>query len=408
MGLIQRYFQGQTLWPLATSLAALTGLAILTQSLQTLDLIVENRQSGLAFIKIIGLALPQLIAIILPLSAFIATLYAFNRLNVDSELIIAKAAGFSPWQIAKPIVFLGFLVSLLHLTINLFIQPYAFRQMRAEILEIRTDIVSQMVQQGEFVSPFSGLTAYTREIGADNSLQDVMIYDARDPLNTITLTAKEGDIQRQNDVVLLTLRHGSVQKHLEDGSLDVVQFSDYLLDLSDLIKLDDSYRLKPSDRYLHELFFPSESQNLNLAFRKELRAEGHSRLASPLYNLALILLALMFLARGEHQRLGYTRKIAICAVIGFIIRLSGFGITSAAAENASLNAFQYFIPLAVIIFSFVYLLKSTRLKKWGTKKRARQYMSSVEALEANAIAPKRFESTTIEKPSLTKQKTRSS
>jgi lipopolysaccharide export system permease protein len=373
MTLLQRYFQKQAVWPMVLSLSALTGLAVLTQSLQTLDLIVENRQTGFAFIKIIGLAMPQLIAIILPLSAFIATLYAFNRLNTDSELIVAKAAGFSPWQISRPALRLGVILCLIHLFINLVVQPYAFRQMRAEILEIRTDIVSQLVQQGEFVTPFDGLTAYAREIGVDNTLQDVMIFDTRDEDNKITLTAKTGTIQSQNGTVVLTLRYGAVQKLLEAGELDVVEFSDYVLDLSDMIEDRGGLFLKPSDRYLNELFNPPDKDSLSPEFQKELKAEGHARLSAPLYNIALIGLALVFLVRGEHQRMGYSRRIMVCGLLGFVIRLSGFGVTSAAETDPFLNPLQYAVPLFVIVFCLAYLLKPKRVRRMGSSARARHY-----------------------------------
>jgi len=53
-----------------------------------------------------------------------------------------------------------------HLILNLVIQPFAFSQMRGEILKVRTDIASQMVRAGEFVTPTIGLTVYAREIQA--------------------------------------------------------------------------------------------------------------------------------------------------------------------------------------------------------------------------------------------------
>ena len=79
MTLIQNYLRKQSFWPLVLTLSALALLAILTQSLSTLDLIVENRQSAATFFFITLLAIPQLVAIILPLAVFIAVLYAINR-----------------------------------------------------------------------------------------------------------------------------------------------------------------------------------------------------------------------------------------------------------------------------------------------------------------------------------------
>jgi len=299
--LLQRYFWTQALWPLLLCLSALAALALLTQSLQTLDLIVENRQSAITFLYITALALPQLIAIIMPLAVFMAVLYALNRLNNDSELVVVKASGVSPWQIASPAIRLGIYAMIAHLILNLWVQPYAFRQMRGEILKVRTDIASQMVRAGEFVTPTNGLTVYAREVLPDGGMKGVMIYDERDDL-------------------------------------------------------------KKSDRYLHELLKPNPREYANRKFKQELAAEGHSRLAAPIYNLALVMLALCFLIRGEHQRLGYGRRIAICTATGFTLRLSGFGLSSAAEANTGLNYVQYAVPGMICFLCLLYLLRRRRMR----------------------------------------------
>jgi len=233
MHLLQRYFLTQAFWPLVLSLSALAALALLTQSLQTLDLIVENRQSAGTFFYITILALPQLIGIILPLATFIAVLYALNRLNMDSELIVAKASGITPWQIATPVIRLGTYALIIHLIINLLLQPLAFRELRNEILKVRTDIASQMVQAGEFVTPTPNLTIYAREIGSDGSLKDILIFDAREPDIETTYTAKYGIIKSNNNTVSLVLREGYVQQQLSNGNLDLIGFDNYQVDMSE-------------------------------------------------------------------------------------------------------------------------------------------------------------------------------
>ena len=362
MTLLQRYFWTQALYPLLLSLAALAALALLTQSLQTLDLIVENRQSGLTFLYITILALPQLISIIMPLAVFMSTLYALNRLNMDSEMIVAKASGFSPWQIASPALRLGMYALIAHLIINLVIQPFAFSQMRSEILKVRTDIASQMVRPGEFVTPTVGLTVYARAISPDGEMKDVIIYDERDDSGATTHTAKTGRLARGDESASLILQDGNVQQILEDGNLDLVAFNDYQIDLSDVMAMDSVLRKKPSDLYLHELLRPDQRVYANRKYRQELKAEGHNRLATPIYNLALVMLALCFMIRGEHQRMGYGRKIAICAAIGFVIRLTGFGLASAAESDPSLNPVQYALPITVCVLCALYLLRKKRMR----------------------------------------------
>ena len=375
MKLLQRYIFSQAFRPAVLSLSALALLALLTQSLQTLDLIVENRQSAGTFFYITFLALPQLISIILPLAVFMAAIYALNRMTNDSELVVAKANGVSPWSMGTPVLRLGVYALMLHLIINLILQPLSFREMRAEILTVKTDIASQMVQAGRFVTPAPNLTVYTREILPDGELQDVLIYDGRDADSKSTHIAKTGRLQRSENSTSLVLFNGSVQTPIADGGLDVINFETYQLDLSDVVALDNVLRLKSSDRFLHELLRPDPRDYITPKSRREMSAEGHARLAAPLWNMALVLVALAFILRGQHSKLGNGKKIAICAVTGFILRLIGFAVASSAEGDSSLNAVQYAVPLLVIVICLVYIGNQKRVR-FGKKRRRKAYVAA--------------------------------
>jgi len=362
VNLLQTYFWWQTFWPLIISLTALSLLALLTQSLSTLDLIVDNRQSALTFLYITTLALPQLIAIILPLAVFISSLYTLNRLNTDNELTVAKAVSFSPWQISSPFVRLGVFALIAHLVINLFIQPLAFREMRTEILSIRTDVASQMVRPGEFVTPVPKLTVYAREILPNGNMKDVLIRDSREVDNPLTYTAKSGVLSRLDTQARLTLQDGIIQQFEDDGSLRPIIFESYQIDLSELNILDQVLRLKSSDRFLHELLRPDPMSFVDAKVVREFAAEGHARLATPLYNVALILLVLAFLARGEYQRTGYGWRIAVCGFLGFMARLFGFALTSMSESDPVFNYVQYAFPALIVLFCLWYLTNRNRVK----------------------------------------------
>ena len=360
MTLLQRYFRSQAFWPLVISLSALATLALLTQSLSTIDLIVENRQSAFVFLKVTVLALPQLVSIIMPLAVFMAMMFALNRLNVDSELVVAKASGMSPTQIASPALRIATYALILHLFINLWVQPTSFREMRSTLLDVRTDIAAQMLRPGEFIRPSSGVTVYAREIKSSGDMVDVLIYDARSAVEPMTHSAKSGQITKFNDRTLLALENGNIQTLTPSGTLDLIEFDTHTVDLTNIMAMDPVLRLKTSDRYLHELLSPSDRERANEKGYRKLLAEGHARLSAPIYNIALTLLALAFLVRGEYQRMGYGRKIAICAIIGFLIRLSGFAVTAAAEGAPAFNALQYALPLAVSLICGAYLLSRRR------------------------------------------------
>ncbi len=355
MKLLQKYFRQHALTPLILCITALSVLALLTHSLSTIELIIENRQSALTFLYITVLTLPKLLGVILPIAVFIAILYALNRLNVDSEMVVAKAAGYSPWQLASPALRVGVYALIAHLLINLFVQPYAQQEMRTALLDVSTDLASQLVRPGEFNVLTDGLTAYAAEVRSSGEMRDILIYDARQSETPTTYTAQTGLVGKSTGSPVLTMSEGHVQHVDQSGEVRIVGFDNYQFDLAEIMSIDQALSLKPSDQYLGELLLGSANNPRRDKYLNDYLSEGHARLSAPLYNIALVLIAVAFLVRGEFKRMGYGRKIALAAFLGFFVRLMGFVMASAAEGDASLNIYQYGIPVATISLCVLYM-----------------------------------------------------
>ena len=108
MNTLSAYVFRQALGPLLAILGALAAIAILTQGLNQLDIIITNRAAGFAFAWVTLLALPQLISLILPMAVFIAVIYALNRMRTESEVAVMFGAGVSRGRIARPIIQLAY------------------------------------------------------------------------------------------------------------------------------------------------------------------------------------------------------------------------------------------------------------------------------------------------------------
>lgn len=54
-----------------------------------------------------SLLMPRLYIILSPIALFVAVLFVYNRMLSDRELVVMKSAGISPWQNAKPALFMG-------------------------------------------------------------------------------------------------------------------------------------------------------------------------------------------------------------------------------------------------------------------------------------------------------------
>jgi len=136
MTFVERYLFRQLLIPIAWAIAALTAVAMLSQSLSTLDVIVERGQSAWVLLKVTFFALPRLISIILPVAVFVGGLIALNRLQQDNELVVCQAGGMTRWRLFSPAMKLAALLSFGVLFLNLWVQPVLYRAMHEELRQM--------------------------------------------------------------------------------------------------------------------------------------------------------------------------------------------------------------------------------------------------------------------------------
>ncbi len=351
MRLIDRYLLRQLLGPTLLATAALTAVALLSQSLSGLDLIVNQRQSAWVFLKITVLYMPQLINMIMPIALFVAALVALNRLHTEQEIVVCFAGGMSRWRVISPAMRLAGTIAFLALVMNLWVQPAAFRELRRELFEVRTDLASSLVREGEFTEPVKGLTVYAQSVDGKGDLHNLFIHQVKADGSATVYMANQGRIAKRNGQAVLVLRDGSTQEFSSRGVLQFLTFNEYPFELGTLSNSTELVHYKPSDRYLHELMMPDLQQDWERRNRLSLLAEGHARLSSPLYNIAFMAMALSAILGGGFSRLGYGRRIALMGAAAALVRIVGFGVQSACDDNAWLNILQYLVPLAATAFA---------------------------------------------------------
>jgi len=349
MKLIDRYLFRQLLGPMVLATVAFSTVMLLGQSLEFLDLIVNRGQSAAVFLKLILLGLPSLVSMILPITIFVAALVALNRLQTEQELVVCFAGGMSRWRVISPALRLAVMAAIASLAINLWLEPLCSRAYREEIFRVRTDLASTLVQAGQFTQPSKGLTVYASQVLNRDLLKNVFVDDQQPDGTEHTFSAREGQIAERNGQPVLIMKHGSEQAPTKTG-LNYAVFEEYTFDLAPFLPKGDTVHYKASDRYLHELFFPDLSQIWEKQNRLKLYAEGNARLAEPLYNLALVALALSAVLGGGFSRLGYGKRILTAIAVAAVTRIAGFGVQAVADDNVWLNALQYAVPLAAVLW----------------------------------------------------------
>jgi len=360
MGLIEGYLFRQILAPTLAAALALGGIAILSQSLSSLDLLIDQRQSLFVFGRVVLLSLPQLLALVLPVAVFVAGLMAMNRLHIEQELVVCFAAGMSRWKVIAPAMKLATVAALLTLVVNVWVQPWCAREMRQELFRIRTDLAAALVKPGEFTQPADGLTFYVQQVESGGLLRNVFIYQETPGGGSTTYTARQGVLTKRDDRPVLVLRKGSSEGFNSAGVLNYLAFDEYTVDLGSYIKAPDQLHYKTADRFLHELAFPDLNQVWEQRNRKSMLAEAHYRLSSPLYSITFMALALSAVLGGSFSRLGYGGRVARAALAAMLVRILGFGVQAACADVPVLNVLQYALPIAVTALALRSVFRSGR------------------------------------------------
>jgi lipopolysaccharide export system permease protein len=344
---IPAYIFRQIGGPLLFFTFVLTGVVWLSQSLRMLDLVINQSQSAATYIYLTLLALPSLMALILPFALFCAVLYSLNRLYVESELVVIWAAGFSRWAVAGPVLLVAIATTLVAYLFNLYFMPAGMREMKDRVFEIRADLVNTFVREGAFTSPVEGLTVYVGE-RSGGEIKGILVHDARNPKSIATYMAQQGTLATTPQGPRLIMDNGNVQ-WLEggEGRLKILNFEKYTFDLSQFDKQRDTTTREASERYLQELLHPEAGLTVNQ--RNRYVAEAHNRLSAPLYCIVFALIGVTALVGGTFNRRGYGGRIGLAMLAVLMARLPGFALQRLVDSSPSMAFVMYLWPALWII-----------------------------------------------------------
>jgi lipopolysaccharide export system permease protein len=340
---IERYISRTSAMAFLAGLCALTAVVWITQALRQFDLLTSKGQTILVFLVMTGLTIPSLVAIIAPVALFVGVLYALNKLNGDSELVVMSAAGVAPGALLRPFLLLYTLVFGLVAWMTLQAMPSSFDAIQSMTARIHADFIANFARPGAFSELESGFVFHYRERGADGSLRGVFMQDRRDTAHITSYIAERGRTVEKDGANYLVLEKGSYQRPAQGGDSAIVTFEDYTIDLTQFARQEDAAR-RPRERSTAELLSPDPKDETMSRLAGRFRAELVDRLSSPFYAFVAGLIG--FAALGEARTTRQGRGVAIVtAILSFaVVRLSGIAATSFVVSRPRAEYFVWAIP----------------------------------------------------------------
>jgi lipopolysaccharide export system permease protein len=319
----------------------LTAVIWITQILRQVDLITNQGQTILVFLRITSLLVPILMQVIAPIAIVIAVCYALIKLNGDSELVVMNAAGISPRRMFVPVIVSCIVVAVFVGFISAYLAPWLQRKMDMEFAKVRTDVVSNIVRPGAFTQVERGLIFHIRERRAENQFRGIFIDDTRNPEEHTTIVSEFGRIVQRDGGTFLVMRDGNVQRRRsKERDPTIVLFDQYAFDLARLAQAPEVV-VGLREKFVWELAFPDPDDSVLKLSPAQFRVELHERLLAPLYPLAFGVIAFSILGFPRTTR--QSRGISMLAVIVGVttLRLGGFAGTAMAVNRPETLAIVY-------------------------------------------------------------------
>lgn len=333
-------------------------VVFLTQSLKFLELVMESGADSGTFWVLTFLALPRFFEFIVPFGLCAAVLFVYNRMSMDSELVIMRSGGYAPFDLARPALMLAMVITIFLWGMTMWVAPKALSGMNELRQAVKAQVSSLLFRDGVFNQVTDGLTIYIRGRDGSGDLRGVMIHDSRDldQPSSITL-AKRGQVVADEEGYTVIVYDGSRQSFKKGTNvLQRLDFQRYTIDFPSS-KTTDVHWNGPEERTVLELLNPDLTVLRDQENVRDFKIELHRRIIGPLLAVVFTLLGCLVLLLGPLSRRGQSGRI-VMAVGGVVFFQGGFIMLSNMARESDVALFlMYGLVFVPLIFGFAVLLE---------------------------------------------------
>lgn len=148
----------------------------------------------------------------LPLAVLIASIMTMGNLGERYELVAMKSSGISLFRALRPLIFAAFLMSGVAFYFSNSVMPYSLLKLSTLRWDIKNKKPTMLLEEGVFFNDFDRMTMKVEQIGDDDKLYDLTIYDHRKVGETKVIKADSATIESPDTTSFMIL-------HLMDGKL---------------------------------------------------------------------------------------------------------------------------------------------------------------------------------------------
>lgn len=316
--------------------------------------------------ELLLLNVPSMAMLMLPLSLFIAILFAHGRLYAESEMTVMRAVGIGPGWIMRSALWLALLTTVVAALNTLWLTPWAERRQVEVLDEAKADPGLFALDSGRFINLDDGkIVAYIESMDGKANRQLSRLYVLQrsdDKQGPSVVISDRGELNHDaQGIQWLTLRDGKrYEGPNPQGEFKISEYQTWQARI-------EEREAVPSRRKV-STWNNSELLAAKSADQKKAQAEWQWRLAMPL-SIPVLTLIVVPMAMVNPRQGRYAKLLpAILIYLSYFLLLSA---ARSAIERGSLPVWPglHLIPLAfLLLFALPFNLAGTR---WANRLRLR-------------------------------------
>lgn len=327
------------------------------------DQLIANGHSALVFLEFSALTMPSVIHLVLPFSAFAASLYCANRLAADSELVVVQSTGYSPFRLARPVLFFGVIVGLMFAVLAHFLTPASAVRLKDRQTELAQNASARLLQEGKFFHPAKGITFFIGRIDVEGTLNDIFLDDQRASDYKSTFAAKTAHLVNDADRTLMVMTDGISQTLTIPGqNLTSTRFDELVFDLNSLLAQTVQRTVSAHEMSTPALFqFQSETPSAAPQEVANMLREAHGRFAQSIFCVISALVGFSAILMGGFSRFSLWKQIVAAIVVLIIIKVFDNVLVDKAGQDPALWPLVYVSSAIGAVFVLLMLWISSNL-----------------------------------------------
>ena len=351
-----RYLFGQMIRTTIAVSVTLVGIIWLFQTIRLLEVVINRGAPISNFLLMSVTVIPLWLTIAVPVSAFVAVIWVFQRAVADRELLVMQASGRSALQLARAPLALGILPTLVLIVNSVMVLPQSFGIYKRVQFEVRNSIPTVMLQDNVFIDVVDGLTMLIGEKLDDGLAKDLFIHDERTEGKVITMTARVGQFVERDGLPAVILQEGErIELSKSGDSGATLLFDTHTVTIAPKDKTVSSQMpIDMNEDTISNLLNPEKSPYPD--YFNQRRAEGHYRIVSPALALVLILIATVGALFGQVRRHTWSKR-TLLMIVGSIVSISA--LVSSRSLATSLPSTVPLLYASVLVPSLIMLVVLT-------------------------------------------------